>query len=220
MNQQKKSTKKIGKYLREISVVVIGVAITLFVSYWISNNRERKDMSLYLEAIRLELEENVKAIDQYVESLQGSVKYADYLQSHNKKSLNADTIEKYAYDYGSVPVFKFKINAFEMFKNSGFMRLMEDRGLLLTVWNVYAELDELRLGLDECTQVKKEEIRKEIQLFAEGTPHIPMYQFYLSNLPYKMQYNCEETLKIVKETLEQLEKTLNVKQKNKENASN
>ena len=215
MSKSKKSTNKIRKYLREISVVVIGVAITLSLSYWISNNKEKKDMFLYLDAIRLELEENIKAIDQYIEDLQGSVKYADYLQSHDKKLLNADTISSYAYAYGNVPVYKFKTNAFEMFKNSGFMRLMDDRRLLLTVWNAYAELDGLRLELNECIQVKKEEIRKEIQILAEEIPHIPMYNFYLSNIPYKMPYNCEETAKILKETLGQLEKTLNIKQKNK-----
>ena len=33
--KQKNSINKIGKYLREISVSVIGVAITLSASYWI-----------------------------------------------------------------------------------------------------------------------------------------------------------------------------------------
>ena len=218
MNKPEKSTNEIGKYLREISVVVIGVAITLSVSYWITNRNEKRDMFLYLDAIKLEFEENIKAIDQYTESLRGSVRYADYLQSHDKKLLNVDTISSYAYDWGNVPVFKFKTNAFDMFKNSNFMRLMKDRELLLTVWNAYAELEGLRLELNDCTQIKKEEIRKEIQMFSEGTPHIPMYKFYLSNIPYKMQYNSEETSKILKESLEKLEKSFNIKKKNKENA--
>ena len=40
------TVKKTGKYLREISVVVIGVAVTLSASYWISNNMEVSDDSL------------------------------------------------------------------------------------------------------------------------------------------------------------------------------
>ena len=211
MSNPKKSTSEIWKYLREISVVVIGVAITLSASYLITNINEKRDMSLYLDAIRLEFEENIKAIDKYSESLQGSVKYADYLQSHDKKSLNTDTINSYAHDWGNVPAFKFKTNAFDMFKNSNFMRLMNDRELLLTVWNAYAELEGLSVELNDCTQIKKEEIRKEIKMFSEGTPHIPMYNFYLSNIPYKMPYNSDETSKILKEALEKMEKILKIK---------
>jgi hypothetical protein len=206
MEKSKFSMEKIGKYLREVSVVVIGVAITLSASYWITNRNEKRDMALYLDAIKLELEENIKAINQYAESLQGSVRYAEYLQSNDKKSLNADTISSYAYYYGTVPACRFRVNAFETFKSSGFMRLMDDRDLLLTVWDAYAELDWLRLELNECNQLKMEDIRKYIQLLAEGTPHIPMYNFYISNIPYKMAYNCEETSKILKESLEKLEK--------------
>jgi hypothetical protein len=40
------TVKKAGKYLREISVVVIGVAVTLSASYWISNSMEVSDDSL------------------------------------------------------------------------------------------------------------------------------------------------------------------------------
>ena len=47
----KESIKKSGKYLREISVVVIGVAITLSVSYWIGVKNEKRDMALHLRAI-------------------------------------------------------------------------------------------------------------------------------------------------------------------------
>ena len=41
--------KKIGKYLREVSVVMLGVAITISVTIWINKKSEKKDMSLYLE---------------------------------------------------------------------------------------------------------------------------------------------------------------------------
>ena len=47
--------KKIGKFVREISVIVIGVAITLSASYWLSDRNEKRDMALYLTAIKMEL---------------------------------------------------------------------------------------------------------------------------------------------------------------------
>ena len=86
---------KIGKYLREISVVVIGVAITLSVSYWISNKSEKRDMALYLNAIKLELEENIKTLERAIENLEPSVRYSNYLKSQDAKSLNSDSINSY-----------------------------------------------------------------------------------------------------------------------------
>ena len=49
-----KSIEKIGKYLREISVVVIGVAITLFASFLLTNSNEKKDIALYLSSLKME----------------------------------------------------------------------------------------------------------------------------------------------------------------------
>ena len=57
------TVKKVGKYLREISVVVIGVAITLSASFWINNRNDKRDMNLYLYAIKLELDENIKFLE-------------------------------------------------------------------------------------------------------------------------------------------------------------
>jgi len=207
-NKTEKWKDRMKDFLWEVFIILVAVNITIWFHNWNDKRHEKRDMTLYLNAIKFELEENIKIIDSEIESLQGSERYANYLQSHDKKSLNADTISSYASDYGTVPVYQFKTNAFEMFKNSGFMRIMDSKELLLVIWDTYAKLDELKLTLDECTQMKKDNIRTDIQLLAEGTPHIPVYSFYISNLPHKMPYNCEETSKILKETVEKLEETL------------
>jgi hypothetical protein len=176
--------KKIGKYLREISVVVIGVAVTLSASYWITNRNEKKDMALYLNAIKLELEENAKDIESLIELLQPDLRYTAYLQSHDKKSLDKDTLNSYFfYCYNVSPVVTFKTNAFEMFKSSGTMRLVNDRELLLAIWNVYDELTLLKQFNDEQNKLKWNFIEKEISLVdATGgkieRDIIPMYDFY------------------------------------------
>ena len=79
----KNSTKKIGKYLREISVVVIGVAITLSVSVWLGNRNEKKDIALHLHAIKMELEENEKNLENLIERLKLAAEYTNYLLSHD-----------------------------------------------------------------------------------------------------------------------------------------
>jgi hypothetical protein len=67
MNESKISMKKIGKYLREISVVVIGVAVTLSASYWLGVKSEKRDIALHLHAIKMELEENAQDLGDIIE---------------------------------------------------------------------------------------------------------------------------------------------------------
>jgi len=99
MNKAKISFEKIGKYLREISVVVIGVAITLSVSYWITSKTEKRDMALYMNTIKLELTENKKTLDEIEQHLQKSLNYTVYLLSLNQKLPHADTIRFYSDTY-------------------------------------------------------------------------------------------------------------------------
>jgi predicted negative regulator of RcsB-dependent stress response len=88
----KESIKKSGKFLREISVVVIGVAITLSVSYWIGVKKEKKDMALHLRAIRMELAENANDIGILIETLKPAHNYTMYLRLNDKKMLDKDSL--------------------------------------------------------------------------------------------------------------------------------
>jgi hypothetical protein len=124
MNKSKISIKKFGKYLREVSVVVLGVAITLSVSIWISSKNEKRDMALYLNAIKIELEENIKSIEEQMEFFEKQAGYANYLKKNDKKSLNLDTI---FVNYGDYMWYienpACNSYAFEMFKTSGIMNI-------------------------------------------------------------------------------------------------
>ena len=216
MNKSKNSIEKIGKYLRELSVVVIGVAITLSASYWISNKNEKKDMSLYLNTIKLELAENKNTLDETVKRSQGSVKYADYLRSHDKKLLNPDTIKSYNsyfYDASSITI---KTNAFEMFRTSGNMRLIEDKELLLSIWNAYTNLLELKQRVDQGMQIKLDELMKEAELYSlydfhsfsdeEILNNVPMYNFYTrTSFAYLLPQICEKCSRQISETISKLE---------------
>jgi hypothetical protein len=203
----KNSIKKSGKYMREISVVVIGVAITLSVSYWISVQNEKRDMALHLRAIKMELQENAGDIGKLVETLKPACRYADYLRMHDKKSLDKDSLNNYfLFCYDAPPNFTFKTNAFEMFKTSGTMRLMNDKELLMEIWNVYDGIHILKEIIDEHNKLKWDFIEKEISLVdadKDGNIEcniIPMYDFYKkTGIPYKLLNSSEAILKITHE---------------------
>ena len=215
MNKTKNSIEKIRKYLGEISVVVIGVAITLSASYWITSKNEERNTTLYLNSIKLELLENKNTFDEAVKQLESCVKYANYLRSHDKKSLCPDTIKAYSYTYYTSSSIIIKTNAFYMFKTSGNMRLMKDKELLLSIWDSYAKLDKLTQSFDKLIERKLEDIMKETQLISlpdndslsdeKILKNIPMYNFYAQvNAPRMLTQLCETGSTLMSETLSKL----------------
>ena len=190
----KESIKKTGKYIREISVVVIGVAITLTVSYLINLKNEKRDMELHLRAIKMELQENAGDISALIKTLHPAKRYTNYLRSNEKKSLEKDTLNSYfTLCYSTWWNFTFKTYAFEMYKNSGTMRLMNDKVLLKEIWNVYDGITILKEITDEHNRLKWTFIEKEISLVDMDTDGkierniIPMYDFYKkTSIPDKL----------------------------------
>jgi hypothetical protein len=198
----KETIKKSGKYLREVSVVVIGVAITLSVSYWIGIKNEKRDMVLHLRAIKMELQENIGDISFLEKSFRLQYMYTVYLQTHDKFFLDKDTLNRYSSICYDVPdKFTFKSNAFEMFKNSGTMRLMNDKELLKEIWNVYDYLSILKELIDENSSIKWNFIEKEISLYDINGGKIewntiPMYDFYKkTNASHRLLRVSEAALK-------------------------
>jgi hypothetical protein len=201
--------ESVAKYLREISVVVIGVAITLSASYWLTGRNEKRDMSLYLNAIRLELENNIKYIDAEVDYLEDWENYALYLQSHDKKSLHPDSIRmgNNGSGLGTVKNIIFQTSAFEMFKVSGAMRLIDDKVLLQSLWDAYLNLEIVRSQINEYYELKKAQGIKENQLEREGKPvPIPLYDFFITYTNLGALEGCKWLSTELKETVLKLEK--------------
>lgn len=211
--------KDIGKYLRELSVVVIGVAITLSASYWITSKSEKRNLIVHLSAIQMELEKNALSFENHAKMFQKSVRYANYIQSHDEKSIDQDTIYYYAsseadgYGWGLVRVpTAFSKNTFEMFKNSDVMNQMDDKDLLFSISMAYIAMEELQIFLEMCFQQKREESMREWYLQAEGKQIIiPMQRFYSTDLPYHMAQNCADISDLINKTLSKLEQTKMVK---------
>jgi len=210
MSKTKESISKIVKFFREIVVIVIGVAITLSASYFITKISEKKDMYLYLNAIKMELEENIGFFEEEVLFLEDWENYAHYLSSRDKKLLHTDSIRRWGYSgLGTIHNVTFQTSAFEMFKVSGAMRLINDKELLQSLWKSYIRLENSKIALDSYYQLKKEECIKSNQLELAGkSDPIPLYDFFYSYAGFGALDVCKGSLQGLKETVEKLEKTL------------
>ena len=210
--------RKVYKFLREIAVIVIGVTITLSASYWISNRNAKRDMSLSLSMIKLELEENIRILEEANNNLiQVSINYSDYLRSHKKDSLDLDSLlfyrERTVFNTSLVTV---KNNAFDMFKTSGNMSLVKDKKLLLSLWDVYTKLDNLNHFHEDVSQLKMDEMKK--YFYLNGLPekellkNPPMYDFYVNMYaPYAQGRMVNYTLTVLNETISMLEEVKEIK---------
>ena len=207
--KSKNSIKKIGNYFKEISAIVIGVTITLSASYWLGMRGEKRDMALYLNAIKLEIEENIKDYPVMKTYLKREIEYTNYLKSFNIESLNNDSLEYHANNvFASVQSFSPKTNAFEMFKTSGIMRLMHDKELLLSLWEVYESFAEIKETSEWNLKIKWDEIDKSFSLLLEGheLKPAPMYKYYyIYGHAIGTMKLMEKSLKLSEEMLLKLE---------------
>jgi len=214
MTKSKKPKSEIVKFLREIVAIVIGVAITLSASYFITKSNEKRDMHLYLNAIKMELEKNLTDMEEAVEYYRLDVKYAKYLRSTDRKMINKDSLKSYNDTYFTIKEHSFKVNAFEMFKFSGTMRLMKNKELMLAIWDVYDDLTSLKDQSEWLSKAKFEDFRNEISKIVENDfelTEIPMYNYYISGMPDSGLAPYENVINTSKELLSELEKELKIK---------
>lgn len=191
------SIKRIRKlnilnYIRELSIVIVGVAVTLYTGNIVNNIKEKKDLNLQLNAIYLELEDNLQRVQELSEYYKTTEKFRHFLHEEfndpEQKELN-DSIQKYTYIIGKINPFIYKKGAFEMFMSSGAMKSLSNKKLLLDITEVYAMLETIKEDYDRYSALKIQEIQKFFDLDTElvfdniniKDPRFrSMYNFYMT----------------------------------------
>ncbi len=208
INMKNKDTfKGIVKYLRELSVVVVGIAITFSVNNWISYKNEQKDLKRYLELVKMELEDNLGVVQQQFEFYDQTGKLAKYLFSSGKQeNLQADSLDKYVEVMRDLKYMSYKTSAFEMLKSSGTMRLIKDKDFLKSILDSYSQMEYAKMMGDRELEMKNKEGRNAVM--ENGLDDI----FKLWKPEYKRLFHyfaiytgCEGNFRTCKQ---QIEKTL------------
>jgi hypothetical protein len=182
-----KFLKESGKYLRELSVVVIGIAISFSINNWINERSEKKDMTLYLNAVKVELEENSIPLQSLKKHYERCQEYSNYLLTHDRTLMDKDTLFSYTdIEYSTQPVL-FTTSAFEMLKTSGYMRFIEDKDFLKSIWTIYNGLSTIEKASNSYAEEKMKSIFIDIksgEITEEALDKrtfriIPMHDFFL-----------------------------------------
>ena len=210
MNQSKKPMKSIAKYLRELSIVITGISLTVGIGLWVSDINNKKDLKQYLLSVKLELEENAKEFDHYAKWMQKPLRYADYLRATDDKSLNEDSLSYYlttdddgcGLAFSHIPIETFKTHAFEMLKTSGAMRQIKDREFLLSICDAYSTIESAKVNLDRAFRRREEEVMKWLPLYLEGLQTVaPLRSYYVAGFAFVTVQLCKDTSEAIKETL-------------------
>lgn len=159
---KKKPKRKVASYIRELSIVIIGVAVTLYGGNIINRVKEKKDLKQQLSLIYTELESNVKALDGLIDFYNRHERLRKYLVESidNPHVGTTDSIRKYEYIKGEMYPLAFKKDAYEMFSNSGGMKLMTNRSLLLDITEAYTRLEVVKTDFEKYENMRTHEFQK------------------------------------------------------------
>ncbi|NDW13226.1 hypothetical protein D0T50_10000 [Bacteroides sp. 214] len=182
---------RVGSYFRELSVVIIGVAVTFYVSGIIESNREQQDIKLQLSTIYDELSYNrdkLVALYKYYDTHE-IVKRQLYAFVETPDKVDNDSLNAAARLIGKTHVFVYKRGAYGLFEVSGVIKSFRNRALLLKISDCYALLERCKENYLEYSNLKLNEIQKlynmntEYLMKDDGWINIPeargIFNFYL-----------------------------------------
>lgn len=199
---------KFGSYFRELSIVIIGVAVTLCASSIISTIQEKRSLKQQMNAIYAELEDNLVKVNKLNDFYQDTRKLNEYLMKdyRNPGTVYEDSIMILNRVVGKVPGFVFKRNAYDMFINSGGMKSFKDKNLLLDITECYSLLEILNKAHQDYTGSILEMLKPIYSMETEKIidnigvkDFLNLYNFHLmSTADYE---NSELTIKMINKVL-------------------
>ncbi len=201
---------RLGNYFRELSIVIIGVAVTLYAGNAITGIKEKKDLERQLEAVYIELEENSKRLDPVIEFYKVHEELRHYLYQvmEHPESYSNDSIQKYRRVMSFNANFSYKHAAYDMFINSGAMKLMTDRKQLLEITESYIMLEEFKDSNDGHIQLKEQ---KFTEVYKMDRKTVFEKEYDIRNPEWNMEFNfhalnsgMEEGARIVKTELDKV----------------
>lgn len=136
---------KVGQYLRELSIITIGIAITFGGNELVSSINAKKALKEELKAVEAELIENKAYIEDILSYYDDVYVYRDLIaRKYNGEEVNADSIKTYSFTFNQILNFNYKKDAFEMMKYSGRLTDIKDKSLILNIMECYRLMEQAK----------------------------------------------------------------------------
>ncbi len=143
---KKYTTWKIGDYVLQLSVVVLGIIITFAGSSAISGYFESKQIDNAMKLIKSELEINRQRIEDIHRRLDLERKACNYILQYRNNLENAseDSLFRYVNIPFSYDSFSYVSDALEMLKMSSLSPQIQDKELILQIVKAYKGLNQVQ----------------------------------------------------------------------------
>lgn len=149
---------RIGDYIRQLSIVVIGIFITFQGSAWIAQKSQRREAAYILSMVKDELVKNRHNVENQLELLEFEFAGAKAMKPHihHPESIHPDSLNKYVSIITRVRNYGFVANSFEVLKNSSQFQTIKNKDLLRDLFSVYEELNNFSSGIDSYNAMKSD----------------------------------------------------------------
>ena len=140
---------KLGDYVRQISIVVIGVLITFMGSDLVTRNSEKEDIRATMLLIKEELKSNREKYEDIVAEFQEDERLSALLAEHDLKIriIPEDSLSH-------IRSFTYTQNALDILKSSMLMQKISDKELLLQLTEIYEVLDGFKATMNGYYDMK------------------------------------------------------------------
>lgn len=168
---------RLGNYFRELSIVIAGVFVTFAGTDLINNIAQEKQIKESMLMIKMELEENLKSIDQQETNY---LKEIHFFQLLNQKQDSLRTIDiSILEDYMNAPFanrgIEYSEDALEVLKNSALMQQIADKQFILKLLQSYKSCRLIQSDINDYYKNKTSHIHRYL---AHPTVYIPQKKNY------------------------------------------
>ena len=150
----------VGKYLKDLSVIVIGVFITLWFTSIISGNKSQKDVDMIVDIIKMEMEDNLARLNFVQQKWDTEKRVYSLIIKHNfdVSGIPIDTLSKYRNVIGDNHSFSVGRDSYEVFKSSLLMQYIQNKDFLRKLSVAYGACDLISNKLSRYSNQKHDGI--------------------------------------------------------------
>ncbi len=153
----KQFQKYIFKFFTDVSVVVIGIMLSLWLNDIISSYNQQKDVKTFLLGLKADFEQDVLEIENDMLSYRLQKKTFSYLSSLKvKEIISPDSLKKHSESLFNFTGLVINNGRYEGFKSAGKLGNISDHELQNDIVNLYQEdLSSLLLSTNVYTETKR-----------------------------------------------------------------
>ncbi|MDR0660766.1 MAG: hypothetical protein LBG19_08195 [Prevotellaceae bacterium] len=182
---------KFVKYIRALSIVIVGVLITLSITSYISRKAKEKEVKELMTLIKIELQENLESIERVQQKYETEQRVFALIrqQIDNLEKIPADTLKQHRNILGGIHRVLSEKDSYEVFKSSLLMPYVKDKNFLRRLAKTYREIETISDQLERYTTMKanganemvENMTEKDLQLWENGT----IYDYFRIPLSHK-----------------------------------